>query len=92
MGYPRTLKINLNEYGYYMELDVSKADCNRESAHWHLCKNGRRIGQISTYGIWASYPNCSPVVSYEWISTHMSKLWVCNDSVTGIHSDDSLTL
>ena len=56
MGYSRTLKINLNEYGYYMELDVSKADCNRESAHWHLCKNGRRIGQISTYGIWASYP------------------------------------
>ena len=53
---PRTLKVDLNEYGYYMELDVSRADCNREAAHWHLCKNGVRIGQISTYGTWASYP------------------------------------
>ena len=56
MGNPRTLKVNLNEYGYYMELDVRKDDCNRESAHWHLCKNGRRIGQISAYGTWTSRP------------------------------------
>lgn len=57
MGSPRTLKVPLDEYGYYMELDTSRWDCSRESAHWHLCKNGRRIGQISVYGSWTEYPS-----------------------------------
>ena len=57
MGYPRTLKINLNEYGYYMELDIAKQYCAQEAPHWHLCKNGRRIGQISADGYWTTYPS-----------------------------------
>ena len=56
MSNPRTLKRYLSEYGYYMELDTSKSDCNRGSPHWHLCKNGRRIGQISAWGSWTSIP------------------------------------
>ena len=65
MGYPKTLKVDLNEFCYYMELDVSKADCNREEAHWHLCKRGMRIGQISAYGSWTQYPSESSSIIRE---------------------------
>ncbi len=57
MGYPKPLKINLSEYGYYMELDTAKQYCAQEQPHWHLCKNGKRIGQISASGSWTSYPS-----------------------------------
>ena len=58
MENPIKLKVPLDEYGYYMELDVKKDDCRRgEEPHWHLCKNGSRIGQISASGSWASYPS-----------------------------------
>lgn len=56
MGNPIRLRIDITD-GYYMELDVSKSDCNREEAHWHLCKHGNRIGQISYYGSWTKKPS-----------------------------------
>lgn len=65
MGYPRTLKVSLSEYGYSMEVDTRKSDCNRESAHWHLCLKGSRIGQIFTYGTWASNPSVSSSIRKE---------------------------
>lgn len=66
MSNPRTLKVPLKEYGYYMELDTRSSDCNRERIpHWHLCRNGRRIGQISVYGSWASSPDVSSSVRKE---------------------------
>lgn len=46
MGYPRRFEQPLKEYGYKMEVDIRKWDCHREPIHWHLCKNGQRIGQI----------------------------------------------
>ena len=65
MGYPRTLKVSLSEYGYSMEVDTRKSDCNRESAHWHLCHRGSRIGQISVYGTWTSTPSVSSSIRKE---------------------------
>lgn len=63
---PRTLKIYLDSYGYYMELDTRKSDCNFErTPHWHLCQRGRRIGQISAWGQWASTPDVSTSVRKE---------------------------
>ena len=56
MGNPRVLKVPLQEYGYHMEVDVKKDDCNRENIHWHLCKNGNRIGQIDLRGVWTTTP------------------------------------
>ncbi len=57
MGNPNRLKEDLDEYGYYMEIDIAKQYCAQEEAHWHLCKNGRRIGQISYKGVWTEYPS-----------------------------------
>jgi len=48
-----------------MEVDTRKSDCNRESAHWHLCQHGRRIGQISAYGSWTSRPDVSSSIRKE---------------------------
>ena len=51
---------------YYMEVDVSRDDCNREGTHWHLCKKGQgRIGQISIYGDWARRPEASASIIKE---------------------------
>ena len=66
MGTPRTLKVNLSSSGYYMELDTRKSDCNFERPpHWHLCQHGRRIGQISAYGDWTTYPDVSSSIRRE---------------------------
>ncbi len=66
MGTPRTLKVNLSSSGYYMEIDTRKSDCNFErTPHWHLCQHGRRIGQISAYGSWASTPDVSSSIRRE---------------------------
>lgn len=65
MGYPRTLSVPLGEYGYEMVLDTKKDDCNRERPHWHLCQRGRRIGQISAFGEWTSYPDVSASIRKE---------------------------
>lgn len=54
---PKKLKVDLKEYGYRMELDIAKQYCAQEPPHWHLCKNGTRIGQISADGYWTSYPS-----------------------------------
>ncbi|GFI04549.1 hypothetical protein IMSAGC005_03401 [Lachnospiraceae bacterium] len=44
MGYPRRFEKDLREYGYHMEVDVKKSDCNLEPVHWHLCQKRDRIG------------------------------------------------
>ena len=31
---------------YSIEVDVKKDDCRREAAHCHVCRNGRRVGQV----------------------------------------------
>ena len=53
--------------GYAMEVDVIRDDCRREPAHWHLTKNGRRIGQI-----W--------VDSCRWASTPDAPRWVIDEA------------
>ena len=54
---PRELRIDLSNGGYYMEVDTKKDDCRRESAHWHLCKDGRMVGKISVPGcVWTELP------------------------------------
>ena len=68
MGYnsPERFKVTLStSSSYHMEVDVNKDDCNREGPHWHLCKDGRRIGQIFTYGSWASTPDVSASIQRE---------------------------
>ncbi len=45
MSSPRRYEQSLGS-GYKLEVDVIRDDCRREPAHWHLCKNGRRVGQI----------------------------------------------
>lgn len=65
MENPRRFEITLSSSSYHMEVDLKKDDCKRESAHWHLCKNGRRIGQISTSGYWASVPSESSSIIRE---------------------------
>ncbi len=56
----------LSSYGYHMEIDVTKDDCNRErTPHWHLVCKGRRIGSINIYGIWASKPDVSRSIMKE---------------------------
>jgi hypothetical protein len=65
-----------------MEVDVRKSDCNFESAHWHLCKNGRRIGQISAYGSWTRTPDVSSSIrkeAEELTSLYSSEIIDCYD-------------
>lgn len=66
MSNPKTLKVSLAEFGYYMEVDVSKWDCSREPVHWHLCKNGKRIGQIWVSSMtWKELPDVSSSIEKE---------------------------
>ena len=58
---------------YHMEVDLAKDDCNREAPHWHLCQNGRRIGQIFTYGSWASTPDVSASIRNE--AEELTRTW-----------------
>ncbi len=47
MGYPERFEKPISGHdGYKMEVDTCKWDCSREAVHWHLCKNGQRVGQI----------------------------------------------
>lgn len=57
MSSPRRFEKSLSSYGYHMEVDTRKSDCNREAPHWHLCNRSGRIGSISVYGSWVQYPN-----------------------------------
>ena len=57
MSSPRRLEVPLSSSGYHMEVDTRKSDCNRESAHWHLCRHGSRVGSINVYGSWVQYPD-----------------------------------
>lgn len=57
MGVPKELRVDLSDYGYRMVLDTAKQYCAQEDPHWHLCKNGKRVGQISAYGTWTKYPS-----------------------------------
>lgn len=66
MGYPMRFEQDLKEYGYSMEVDIKKDDCNRERPHWHLCKNGRRIGQIWVSSVtWESLPDVGKSIREE---------------------------
>ena len=67
MGSPMRFEKDLNEYGYHMEVDIKKDDCNRErTVHWHLCKNGRRIAQIWVPSVtWESRPDVSKSIREE---------------------------
>lgn len=60
MANPRTFEIDLSSYGYHMEVDTRKSDCNRErTPHWHLCGKHERLGSISIYGQWIEEPDVS---------------------------------
>lgn len=57
MSSPRRLEVSLSSYGYHMEIDTRKSDCNREGPHWHLCSRSGRVGSITPYGSWVQYPD-----------------------------------
>lgn len=57
MGKPRTLKIPIGLYGYHMEVDTLKADCDHEPPHWHFCHGSLKLGQIFIDGQWVKTPN-----------------------------------
>ncbi len=66
MANPRTFEIDLSSYGYHMEVDTRKSDCNRErTPHWHLCGKRERLGSISIYGQWIEYPDVSKHIKKE---------------------------
>ena len=39
------MKIRIN-YNLQCEVDQRKSDCNREAAHCHITRNGRRVAQV----------------------------------------------
>ena len=58
MATPKRLEVSLSSYGYHMEVDTRKSDCNRErTPHWHLCGKYGRLGSISIYGSWIESPS-----------------------------------
>ena len=66
MANPRTFEMDLSSYGYHMEVDTRKSDCNRErTPHWHLCNRNSRVGSISVYGSWIKEPNVDRRVKKE---------------------------
>jgi hypothetical protein len=66
MGYPRRFEKDFREYGYHMEVDVKKSDCNREPVHWHLCQRRDRIGQIwVSSGLWEELPDVGKKIREE---------------------------
>ena len=63
---PRTLEVSLSSYGYHMEIDVKKDDCERErTPHWHLCDRRSRLGSITAYGLWIKKPRVDRVIMRE---------------------------
>ncbi|MBP5512092.1 hypothetical protein J6X90_01765 [Candidatus Saccharibacteria bacterium] len=55
---PREFRVDLKTDGYYMEVDTKKDNCKHEPAHWHLCKDGRKVGKISVPGcVWSELPS-----------------------------------
>lgn len=52
MSYPERVSFWVSGTKYYVEVDVAKADCNREPAHCHVTDGHRRIAQV-----WL--PNCT---------------------------------
>ena len=57
MPSPRTLKVELEAHGYYMEIETRKIECNRErTPHWYLCSKKGREGSISVYRTWIKEP------------------------------------
>ena len=77
MSSPKRFEVPLSSHGYHMEVDTRKSDCNRESAHWHLCNRSDRIGSISVYGSWVQYPNVDRRImkeAEELTSTYASEI------------------
>ena len=65
MGTPCTLQVPLKEDGYCMVLDTARKQCMEELPHWHLYKNGAKIGQISWNGRWQEIPSADNSVLKE---------------------------
>lgn len=62
----KKLIVDLCSFGYSMEVDIAKKDCNvKEAPHWHLCSCGRRIGKISASGHWIIAPHVRPSIKRE---------------------------
>ena len=60
MANPIRFEKDLSSYGYHMEVDLRKSDCNREKTpHWHLCSKRQREGSINIYGTWVECPSVS---------------------------------
>ena len=57
MSNPRKFEIDQSSYGYHLEVDVRRSDCNRgEPPHWHLWHGRSRVGSINIYGQWVERP------------------------------------
>ena len=66
MPNPERLEVPLSSYGYHMEVDTRKSDCNRErTPHWHLCSRSGREGSISIYGDWVKEPSVDRKIKKE---------------------------
>lgn len=66
MPSPRTLKVELETHGYYMEIETSKDECSRErTPHWYLCSKKGREGSITVYRNWIKEPIVSREVKKE---------------------------
>lgn len=67
VGNPKRFEVTLrSSSSYKLKVDVTKDDCNREQTpHWHLCKDGERIGQINIYANWTSEPDVSSKIRLE---------------------------
>ncbi len=46
MASPERISIAVYGTKYYLEIDVSKADCNKEKAHCHVTNGRSRIAQV----------------------------------------------
>lgn len=64
---PKLLRVRLfSDRSYYMEVDTKKRNCTKdEQPHWHLCRHGKRIGQITVWGVWKVFPDVAPEVKRE---------------------------
>ena len=46
MSDPRRVHIDVYGTPYYLTVDLSKWDCNREPPHCHVCKGRDRVAQV----------------------------------------------
>lgn len=46
MSYPERVNFWVFGTGYYIDVDISKAECTREPAHCHVTDGNRRIAKV----------------------------------------------